>query len=305
METTNQSRHAPDSLGKEVAIAFVAGKDTMDVHDVIPFSVQQSEHWLLERTYHARLKNGEDLSVPDLTLAMTQLIDFFVPLSSQSAKSRLPERLPLKKSRNFSAPLPTWREISQEAASVLYEQGSPILLYNEHAWEHPPRDAQPWRPNKHMRAIIFENVEEQEEAVSGTEYAVCYLDLKRGTFSNAAWRAWFSTETATIFDTGSHRAITFLAPCVQFPYTTHYTVVASGGQIHEYAEGAEAIQGFQTFSSQEMDKESNLHSPFPQFCYYQEVTCPGGIYRLELFGSGMNKPGYAVKGMFDSGAKDA
>lgn len=46
----------------------------------IPFSERLSEHWLLERTNHAQLRNGRELSVADLTLAMKQLIDFSVPL---------------------------------------------------------------------------------------------------------------------------------------------------------------------------------------------------------------------------------
>src|SRR5690348_12423477 len=103
----------------------------------VPFSERLSEHWLLERTYHAQLRNGRELSVADLTLAMTQLIDFSVPLSLLSAKSKLPERLPLSKSTNFSVPLSSWKEISQEEAQVFYHQGSPILLYGEHMWEHP------------------------------------------------------------------------------------------------------------------------------------------------------------------------
>ena len=53
-----------------------------------------SEQWLLERTYHAHLRNGRELSVPSLTEAMKQLIDFPVPLSSQSYKSKLAERMP-------------------------------------------------------------------------------------------------------------------------------------------------------------------------------------------------------------------
>ncbi len=32
-----------------------------------------SETWLLERTYHAHLRNGRELSVPNLTLAMKQI----------------------------------------------------------------------------------------------------------------------------------------------------------------------------------------------------------------------------------------
>ena len=42
----------------------------------VPFSESLSETWLLERTYHAHLWSGKELSVPDLTLAMKQLNDF-------------------------------------------------------------------------------------------------------------------------------------------------------------------------------------------------------------------------------------
>jgi len=195
-----------------------------------PVLERMSEQWLLERTYHAQLRNGGELSVPDLTEAMKQLTDFDVPLSSQSWKSKLAERVPLEKSANFSVPLPTWREISQEEAHVLYYQGIPILLYGEHAWEHPKGAPGTWRPNRNMRIIIYGNACVQLEAVSGTEYAVCYLDPKRGTFSNDSWRAWFSSDTATILDGSAHSTITFLGPCVQFPYTTHYTVIASDGK---------------------------------------------------------------------------
>ena len=72
----------------------------------VPFSERLSETWLLERTYHAQLWSGKELSVPDLTLAMKQLNDFEVPLALQSSKSTLAERLPLKKSTNWSEPLP-------------------------------------------------------------------------------------------------------------------------------------------------------------------------------------------------------
>jgi len=64
-----------------------------------------SEQWLLERTYHAQLRNGSELLVSDFTKAMKQLIDFYAPLSTQSTKSTLPQRLPLKKSTNFYVPL--------------------------------------------------------------------------------------------------------------------------------------------------------------------------------------------------------
>jgi len=188
----------------------------------VPFSEHLSEQWLLERTYHAQLRNGRELSVPDFTQAMKQLIDFSVPLS-------------------------TWREISQEEAHAAYQQGRPILLYREHAWEHQKEASGTWRPNRNMRRIIYGDACAQPEAVSGTEYAVCYLDPKRGTFSNAAWRVWFSSDTTTILDGSVHSTITFLAPCLQFPYTTHYTVIASDGQVYEYANRAEAIQGFDAF----------------------------------------------------------
>ena len=72
----------------------------------VPFSERLSETWLLERTYHAQLWSGKELSVSDLTLAMKQLNDFEVPLALQSSKSTLAERLPLKKSTNWSEPLP-------------------------------------------------------------------------------------------------------------------------------------------------------------------------------------------------------
>jgi hypothetical protein len=91
----------------------------------VPFSERLSETWLLERTYHAQLRNGRELSVPDLTLAMKQLNDFDVLLFLQSSKSKLAERLPLKKSTNFYVPLSTWREISQEEASATSQQGIP------------------------------------------------------------------------------------------------------------------------------------------------------------------------------------
>lgn len=235
-------------------------------HAYPAYTEHLSEIWLLERTYHAHLLNGRELSVPDLTSAMKQILTFSVPLS-------------------------TWQEISQEEAHTTYQQGIPILLYGEHSWEHLKGATRAWSPNRHMRAIIYGNDGEQPEAVSGTEYAVCYLDLKRGTFSNATWKAWFSSNTAMILDGSLHSAIT----CVQFPYMTHYTVIASDGHIHEYSDRAGAIQGFQTFPPQEVGEESDLHTVFPQFCYYHEVTCPGGIYRLEFFGPHMDEQGYQIK----------
>jgi hypothetical protein len=262
----------------------------------VPFSERLSEHWLLERTYHAQLRNGRELSVADLTLAMKQLIDFSVPLSVLSAKSKLPERSPLSKSTNFSVPLSSWKEISQEEAQVLSHQGSPILLYGEHMWEHPQGAHETWRPNSNMRILIYGNACVPPEVVSGTEYAVCYLDPKRGTFSNDAWRAWFSSESTTILDGNVHSPITFLVPCVQFPYTTHYTVIAADGHIHEYADRAEAIQGFLVSPPRKVGNGSSVQTiVFPQFCYYHEVTCPDGVYRIEFFGPHMDEHGYPIK----------
>jgi hypothetical protein len=62
----------------------------------IPLTERLSETWLLERTYHAQLRSGKELSVPALTLAMKQITGFYVPLS-------------------------TWREITQEEAQATYQ----------------------------------------------------------------------------------------------------------------------------------------------------------------------------------------
>lgn len=249
----------------------------------IPFSEQLSEQWLLERTYHAQLRNGEELSVLDLTKAMEQLIDFPVLPSSQSATSKMPELIPAKKSYNFSVPISTWREVSLAEAQAIYKQGIPLLLYGEHAWERSKRDSITWGLNKNMSKIIYGDAWEKQEALSGIEYAVCYLDLQRGTFSNPAWREWFSSDIATIFD-GSTPFI-FLCPSVQFPYTTHYTVIAADGQMYKYADRASAIQGFSTLPLREVRNESGFQTVFPQFYYYHEVVCPSGSYRIVFFGS--------------------
>jgi hypothetical protein len=68
-------------------------------------------------------------------------------------------------------------------------------------------------------------------------------------------------------------------------------VIASDGQVHEYSDRAGAIQGFQAFPPQEVGEENDLHTVFPQFCYYHEITCPGGVYRLEFFGPRMDRGG--------------
>lgn len=226
---------------------------------------------------------------------MKQLNDFDLPLSLQSSKSKLAERLPLKKSTNFYVPLSTWREISQDQAQATYQQGIPVLLYGEHVWEHPKGATGTWSANKNMQFIISGNAVEQPEAVSGTDYAVCYLDPQRGAFSNTVWKAWFASDTATMLEGGDHSTITFLGPCVQFPYTTHYTVIASDGQVHEYTTSAEAVQGFQTLPPQAVDNRSQVQMDFPQFCYYHEVTCPSGVYRIEFIGPHMDERGYQVK----------
>ena len=258
-----------------------------------PYSEHLSETWLLERTYHARLRNGRDLSVPDLTLAMKQLNDFDVPLFLQSSKSKLAERVPLSKSTNCYVPLSTWREISQEEARATYQQGIPVLLYREHAWEHPQGATRAWGASKNMRVIIFGNAAVNPVAVSGTDYAVCYIDQQRGMFSNTVWKAWFAADIATMLE--GDGAITFFAPWVQFPYTTHYTVLAADGQVHAYATSAEAVRGFQTLPPREVGDGSQVQTVSPQFSYYHEVTCPSGVYRLEFFGPHMDEPGYQVK----------
>ncbi|HEU5381205.1 MAG TPA: hypothetical protein VFV38_37750 [Ktedonobacteraceae bacterium] len=261
----------------------------------VPFSEHLSETWLIERTSHAQLRNGRELSVPDLTLAMKRLTDFDVPLLLQSSKSHLAERVPLKKSTIFSVPFSTWREISQTEAQTLSQQGIPILLYGEHAWERPQGASRTWSANKNMRVIIFGSAGVQPEAISGTDYAVCYLDPQRGTFSNSVWKARFASDTATLLAGGDHSTITFFRPSVQFPFTTHYTVIAADGQVHEYATSMEAIQDFQTLPPRRMSSGSQVQTIFPQFCYYHEVTCPSGVYRLEFFGPRMDERGYRVK----------
>jgi len=260
----------------------------------VPFSEHLSEAWLLERTSHAQLRNGRELSIPDLTRAMKQLNDFDVPLSRRSAHSHLAEPAPLKKRTSFSVPLSTWREVSQAEAQATSRQGIPVLLYGEHTWERPQGATRAWSANTNMRVIIFGSAVVPPEALSGTDYAVCYLDPQRGAFSNLVWKAWFASDTATLL-AGGDRPITFFAPCVQFPFTTHYTVIGADGQVHAFATSAEAIQGFQRLSPREVSRGSQVQTIFPQFCYYHEVTCPSGIYHLEFFGPRMDERGYQVE----------
>lgn len=260
---------------------------------IIPFTERLSEQWLIERTYHAQLCNGRELAVPSLTEAMKQLDDFDVPRSLQSSKSKLAEWVPLKRSTNFYVPISTWREISQAEAHATSQQGIPVLLYAEHSWEHLKAVSRMWSANKNMRVIISGSTVVQPDALSGTDYAVCYIDHQRGTFSNSVWKAWFASDTALEDD--NHGAVTFFSPCVQFPYTTHYAVIAADGQVHEYASSAAAVQRYQTLPPREVRSGSQVQIVFPQFCYYHEVICPSGVYRIEFFGSRMSEQGYQVK----------
>lgn len=242
----------------------------------VPFTERRSETWLLERTYHAQLRNGADLSVPGLTLAMKQILDFYVPL-------------------------PTWTEISREEARATYQQGRPVLLFAENTWEHPKGAARGWGMNRNVHTLLYGKDREQADAVSGTDYAVCFADPQRGTFANAVWKARFSCDTATLFERSASASAIFLGPCLRFPYTTHYTVIAANGQVYEYAGRAEAVQGFESSPPLEVSIEGQVQTIFPQFCYYHEITCPGGIYRLEFFGPRMDEQGYRVKEAEGSG----
>ena len=260
-------------------------------HDEIPFSAPLSEQWLLERTSHAHLLNGEELSIAMLTEAMNQLIDIDLPLSSPSATSPLPERLLRKKSSTVSVPISTWQEITQAEARDAYEQGIPVLLVGEQTWNHAQGTSRRWGPNRNMRAIIFGNTVPQPEVTSTTTYVVCYLDLRQGTFANVSWNLWFSSDPATLFNR-QEQPIFFLRPCIQFPFTTHYTIIAADGRFSEYPNRAAALQGFVTAPLQEVRQGNTVQIVAPSFCYYHEVTCPRGTYRLEFFGPRMNEPGY-------------
>ena len=71
---------------------------------------------------------------------------------------------------------------------------------------------------------------------------------------------------------------------IEFPSTTYYTVIVADGQASEYAGRAEAIQSFQTLPPQKVNNGNGIQTVFPQLCYYHEVTCPSGVYRLEFLG---------------------
>ncbi len=260
-----------------------------DYYENIPFSAQVSEQWLLDKTYHARLLNGRELSVLNLTQAMQELIDIPVHLSTQAPKSRFPESLPLQKSSTFFVPISTWQEITQEEARNSYQQEIPVLLYGEYQWKHSPGNPEMWQPNENMRHIMYGNTIVEPESSSGTEYAVCYLDSKRGTFSNLYWKMWFSSNTDLLFTQHDQR-ITFLRPFMQFPFTTHYTVTTMDGQVIEYPDHAEALQGFVSASSQNASDGNTSDTHAPHFSYYHEVICPSGTYQVEFFGQHPQKP---------------
>jgi len=236
---------------------------------ITPFTEQLSETWLLERTYHAHLHNGGELSVTDLTHAVKALPNMYVPFS-------------------------VWQEISPEEAQTTYQQGIPVLLYSEHPWKHPTKSSIMWSASKNMHALIFGNAWQQPEAIIGTDYAVCYLDLKRGSASNDSWKMWFSSDPAMLLDGNTTSTITFLGPRLQFPSTIHYTVIATDGHIFEYANSTEAIQGFQALPVKEDGKGNDFRIIFPQLCYYHEITFPDGVYHLEFFGPRMDDQGYRI-----------
>jgi len=262
-----------------------------DDHDEIPFSVPLSEQWLLERTSHAHMLNGRELSIARLTKAMNQLVDIDLPLSSPSSRSPLSERLLRKKSSTFCVPISTWQEITQEEARVAYEHGIPVLLWSEQTWEYAQGTSRRWGPNRNMRAIIFGNTVLQPEVTSTTTYAACYLDVRQGTFANVSWKMWLSSDPATLFHR-QEQPITFLRPCIQFPFTTHYTIIAADGCVSEYPNRAAALQGFVSAPLVEVSQGNTVQIVAPSFCYYHEVACPSGTYRLEFFGLRMNEQGY-------------
>ena len=74
-----------------------------------------------------------------------------------------------------------------------------------------------WGANRNMRVSISGHAWEHAETVSGTDYAVCFFDPHRGTFSDAVWRAWLSSDIAMLFDGAAHGVLAFLGPCLQFP----------------------------------------------------------------------------------------
>jgi len=130
---------------------------------------------------------------------------------------------------------------------------------------------------------------------SFTKKGYIYDNLTTDGYATADDRPIFRSDPTTFLEGSDQSTITFFGPCVQFPYTTHNTVIAADGQVHEYADSAGAIQGFQTLPPREMSSGSQVQTVFPQFSYYHEMTCPSGVYRIEFFGPRMDERGYQVK----------
>jgi hypothetical protein len=265
------------------------------MQNTFPFSNQFSEQWLLEGTYHAHLLNGGELSVANLTQAMRHLTEISAPFSSQL--SHLFESMSLQslqKSITFFVPISTWQESTWQEAAKAYQHDQPVLLYSEHAWHHGQDTSPVWSLGRNMRSFIYGKTVFPPESISGTEYAVCYLDAKRGAFSNSAWKTWFPSDTTSLFNDSSQsiQSITFLVPSQQFPFTTHYTLITPDGHVSEYQTPAAALQGFTISPSQD-----NLHASrevAPTFCFYHDVQCSNGTYRLVFFPDlqGYVLPGY-------------
>ena len=292
MDGTNESRLFAVYADADTVLELVPQEERRDERDSSPYSELLSERWLLERTYHACLSTGRELPVALFTEAMKRLSDFSFLAPAQSWRSQLPELLASYKSANFYVPLSTWHEITAEEARAAHQQGSPLLLYNEYTWQHSKRNVTAWRPNRNSRIMIFGSAWMQAEAHSGSDASVCYLDRRHGTFSNDSWKAWFPSESASLFGECDLQGVIFLSPSFQFPYTTHYTVVSADGRIQEYADRAEALQGFSASPLQEIHSGNAFQMSAPHFCYYHEIRCPGGVYRLEFFGPRMDEQGY-------------
>jgi hypothetical protein len=292
MDHTNERRVFAAYADGKAKVDFIMGGNMIAAHTTSPFSEHLSERWLLERTYHAQLREGRELPVAMLTQAMQQLIDVALR-STQSVKSKLPETLPIKKSTGFFIPISTWREITKQEARITYQQGKPVLLYSEQTWEHTKKTTEAWGPNQNMRTLIFGTAEMPPAAPSGSSMALCYLDARQGSFSNGTWKSWFASDPVRLFG-DTDQPITFFGPYIQYPFTTHYTVVASDGQISEYPDHIGALQGFATSPLQEEHNGNIVRIVVPHFSYYHDITCPSGVYRLEFFGSEVNKQGYTL-----------
>jgi len=293
MDTTDESRVFAAYIDEDAAIERVGTESTTEVHDSSTFSTQLSEQWLLERSYHAQLLNGKELSAATFTETMKNLIDIIVPRSAQSAESRLPEEQPRQKSNTFSVPISAWQEITPAEARITYQQGKPLLFYSKHTWEHEQEESGVWSLNRDMRTIIYGSTFSQPGATAGTTYAVCYHDTRHGTFSNVAWKTRFSSDAAHLFD-HHKQPITFLRPATEFPFTTHYTVIAPDGYVTEYPDHVAALEGFESTPMQEVTYGNAAQLVAPHFCHYHEVTCPDGTYRLEFFGPRMYEQGYKL-----------